>query len=563
MSLAIASAVVICLPAPSRAAWSPPFAVTDIGRAYGPVVATSPLNGAVVAWLDGGTNAVWARRIAPDGTLGPERKLSPRLGSFAEGLDIAIDRSGAAVVIWYDHELDRGYSLHARRMGARGRLGPARRLAPPLPLTAQEASVEVDAKTGSATVVWSQVFGTSVEPKGVRLTSGTIHARSLRAHGSLGPSIELPAGDAINRSPRLAVSSSGGGTVAWVAHEDRGYFVRAARLGSRGRAGAVHEVSVPQQWWSGNAPEVLAETAGGASIAWTETMGDGLGRRAFARRLSADGLGPAHLLPQGPIEHSPAVAKDSSGTALVLWNAGTDSEPSGRRLAVDGVASPVWQLSSGRYGMPAIAVDSSGQRATVVWASSTDFYRSPTRVMARQIMGDGRMGPVSMLVDDPLGYMREPAAVADSRGSVLAVWSRSRRSQSTLQAARLVRACPVVRLRRAVAKPPMRYRPGRVRGLRVRLVFDRAAEIRFARTRLTFRSPRTGRRRSLRVRSSDALAASKVRFALPKRLRHVLRLRQPVSLRVRLRAKPHASGCPYGKARTVTVRARVGWIDRS
>ncbi|HEX2071348.1 MAG TPA: hypothetical protein VHF90_06855 [Thermoleophilaceae bacterium] len=525
----------------------------------------SPSNGAVVVWLDGGTNAIWARRVFRDGRLGGERRISPKLGSFAEGLDVAVDRSGAAVVIWFDHDLDRGYSLHARRLDSRGRLGAVREIAPPRPLIEPTVQLAIDRATGDATIAWTQVLGTPVEPKGVNVTSATVHARRLSAGGRLTPLVELPAGNAMYPDPSVAVSSSGDAIVAWTTHQEQGYSIRAASLGAQGLSGAIQELSAPMQFWSGGGAEVVADGSRRATVAWAIPSVDGLGQTVLARALFADGPGPLQSLPGGPGVQTPAVAKDATGRALIVWGVTAGSgDPVGRRVAVDGVPSPVWQLSSPgpNRGMPELVVDASGRRATAIWADGTDVFRGPTQIQSRQIAASGGVGSVSTLADAPRMFMGRPEGVGAPDGTVLAVWSRSLRLKSTLQAARLVRNCDDVSLRRAVAMTLLPYRPGRVRGVRVRLTFDRAAEPRVASARLTFRLPGTGRSRSVVLRSPSHVTAYGVRLAVPKRLRTTLRPGQAVALRLRLRAKPLASGCPYGRARTVEVRSRVGWIDR-
>lgn len=420
--------------------WSRPFAFTESTSGSEPVTARAPGGRALVAWYDQDSRAIWARRIGRGGAPGRELRISPPLGNFGEGLDVALSARGTAVVIWEDLGSDGGRSLHARRIGEGGRLGAVRTVATGPSLS--EARVAVD-RRGAATIVWDEVHAIGQVPKGEIVTRAEIRVRRLDPAGRLGPVIELPPEGVLNRSPRLAVSPSGAATVAWVAHvESGGYQIRATTLTLRGGVRGIEQLSTPQTHWSGNTPEVVAGRGGDATVAWSAPRADGIGSVAFARVLSPAGKpGPLRVLAESSGRRGAGVTTDTGRRALVLWkqDVGSSRELRGHRAGIPGSTTRLWRLwlplGASR---PSAAVTASGRDVTAIWSWSNDVYVAPWVVRAQQLAATGRQGPVRTLVANRGYSLWDPIVIAGSRGAALGLWSRSARGRgSTIQAARL------------------------------------------------------------------------------------------------------------------------------
>jgi hypothetical protein len=221
----------------------------DTYAAWGPAVAVAESGAAVTAWYrlddDGAGEVVVTRRIAPDGTIEPKRRLwtghlsyeAPRVAAGSGGRatvvwttaaeelrarrvdagaglgpvlaltkgatgllgpNVAMGAAGATTVVW-GRAAGRGYSVEARRIGRDGGLGPLKTLARNCPDTAWP-DVAVDAQ-GAAVVVW---------PAGEH----DVAVRKLRPGGSLGARRTLPARGRVDR-PLVALAATGAPTVVW------------------------------------------------------------------------------------------------------------------------------------------------------------------------------------------------------------------------------------------------------------------------------------------------------------------------------------------------------------
>jgi hypothetical protein len=426
---ATALAVGLALAPTASAGWSKPFAVAAPKLGGGsPALATSPRHGAVVAWLDGRTEKVRARRIGANGRLGRVRLLGPINTYVVAGPWVAVSRSGAGVVVW-----DRGGSLVARKIGMRGKLGPTRELGPTSDSTeSSDARVAIDA-AGNATIVWARVLVEPVEPKGVRVLSSAVQVRRLGADGSLGPVHELPAGGAYLPMPRVAAAPSGAAAVIWTWQGEGAQIVRAATIGKRGAIGPVRDVSAPRPFWSGEESADVAMGPGGtATIAW---LTSGSISAVAARRMAPDGeLGEILTVAGEQYSNSqPRVAVDGAGGATVVWRySGPPTGSSGltdyvqaRQIRAGGTLGSLHNLSAAslEVGVPEVAGHPAGG-ATATWARRfTADARPVYAIQGRQIGRRGRLGAIKTLSRKRPAYFTRAPVIADARGAETAIWS--------------------------------------------------------------------------------------------------------------------------------------------
>lgn len=551
------------------APWSPSLTLARGDSAGQAALAASATDGSVVvAWQDG--DRIFARRVTADGTRGPARRLGTG-ADLAAGPQIAVDPSGAAVVVWHGPR----YSVHARRMDRRGKLGPLRRLAPgyaPGPYNTPEARVAVDA-AGVATIVWPHVVTESIEPKGARIVTATVHARRLSPGDRLGPTVDLPTGDGANTSPRIAVDGSGRAIVAWVLETGSGYAIRATRIERNGSMVPAREIVGPQTYWPGVAPELAVSAAGEAVFAWIAMENDG--NAVMMRRMGAGGeLRQTLSLATGGLLYFPRVALDAYRRVTVVWRDATFSDLiRARQISSDDAVGPSLTLSvaaSAETSGPDVAIDRTGS-ATTVWAetlhrqTAEGYAVTGVLMRARRIATDGRLEPIDKLASVDAAYGSGPRIV-EGRGILTATWPtrqlrRAGQSQrSAIEIARRVSSCPTSQLERARFGTPANMSGPAPAPIRATLAFDQAVEVRIGRVALRYRTS-TGTVKVVRLRVlrhvGGPVRHRLVLGAATRAAHRGLRLGHAARLRIRLRTRPYATGCPYG-ASGLVVAAETG-----
>ncbi|HYI79858.1 MAG TPA: hypothetical protein VEW67_03265 [Thermoleophilaceae bacterium] len=561
--LATLTAGLTAVSASEATTWSPPFPVSGEERGGAPELASSPARqDAVFVWQRGFD--VLARRMAANGTLG----VTHRLGWAVEEEDgtgprATLDRAGDAVVVWHGGD----DTLRARRLGAKGELGPSRVLARGLPASrfSPQADVAVDA-AGNVTVAWARVATEDIFPKGVRVVGGTVHARRFRANGTLGSPIDLPDGGR-SVAPGVVVAPSGRATIAWaqMAGDGEGSNVLAATVDARGIVGSARDVSGGLTWAGvSSGPQIALDGAGNVTFAWL----GGPGLSVVARRMAADGaLGPVHQLATGGSLDSVRVVSALSGRSTIVWRSlgATAVSIAARQLAPDGAPGPLLDLS-GPAPTPvaeADVTDDARGRVTATWTQESAYTTAEAKVrsvQARQVDPDGELGPTARLVSGTSGTLRYPGVAAGSNGVVTAAWATLGRIGSTVSAARFVPRCYRVHVRRAVAHVLKHRQPPHAAGVHLNLVFDRAAALQVGRLVMSYTAP-SGRRRSeplLLTRRIDRTTMNQhLLIGIPSELRAKLRIGQRVNVQVPLRAKTYATGCDFGRRIAIRTSAVV------
>jgi hypothetical protein len=432
---------------------------------------------------------------------------------------------------------------------------------------------------GGATIAWTDARHESDSTlKGSLVTEATVFARRLGAGGQLGPAIRMP-GDGLNHSPHVTATPASRATVVWH-HSSTGATaseLRAATLSETGAVGATRSVSGPQPGVVLGPPALATGASGDAFVAWRTAVAGPTGafqyQMVVARRIVANGdLGPIlELTPPGSYSGS-SLAIDGSGVATAAWTqwlpAG-DSIAQSRRIDASDAVGPIRDLSTPGPGIsiPHVAIGRSG-RGAVVWTHTQPRWQGEgeppaVRIEARSVAPGGDLGPTRVLAAAPVdNHIHDVDASADGRNDVIASWSATVGQRRDFRISRLVSRCSTVRVLGAASRTD--HTPGimQVRGVQVRPLGSRPASFSVDRASLAVirkrRPPRL-----LRVPLASVTTSGRdLQAVLPKRLRRTLRSGQRVSLRLRLRARPLATGCPFGKQRTVKVQTRVGWVDR-
>lgn len=253
---------------------------------------------------------------------------------------------------------------------------------------------------------------------------GGLHVRRRTADGGLGPIQDVRTIPA--EAPQVALDAEGDAVIVWWrVGSSGGGVVEARRRSAAGVLGPVTTLSPPGL--SAHSPSLAVDSAGNALVVWTRY--DGSVGRGFiqARSLSAGGtLGTVRDLTADTRDaHTPRVAMDAAGNAFVSWvrHDGTRYVPQLRRRSAGGAysATQIMSAAGGHTADPRVAVSPAGA-AIVAWLRAT-----PTGeiLQARHRASDGTLGSTLTLTPEGSGLIASGARVAmDPQGNAVFVWSQ-------------------------------------------------------------------------------------------------------------------------------------------
>jgi hypothetical protein len=250
--------------------------------------------------------SVCIRRLSAAGSLGPITCV-PTDGGFNRGARIAIEPSGRGALTWTRY-LDGRTTVRALLIRSAGALGPALDVSAPYEYwSGGAADVAVDG-SGRATLAWS----TGQNGQGAT-------TRQISNHG-LGPARVFPTSGS-TQQPRVAASTSGPATVAWV--EDPSYRVKAVHIRRTGAVGPVRSLSAPSSVSSAFAFAVAADGLGNTTVVYNAELPGRKPRSVVqARRFSPRGelSKPWNLSPEGPagLVRAVALVADERGVVTAL-----------------------------------------------------------------------------------------------------------------------------------------------------------------------------------------------------------------------------------------------------
>ena len=252
-----------------------------------PDVGVAPDGSAVVGWwVDRAAPVVQARRIAPNGKLGPILVVS---GGHADSFDLAVGPDGAATFVWV--HLPSGdeqfASVMTRRLEPDGRLGPVRELDADT-YAAWGPAVAV-AESGAAVTAWYRLDDDGA--------GEVVVTRRIALTGRIEPKRRLWAGRLSYEAPRVAAGSGGRATVVWMTAAEE---LRARRVDAGAGVGPVLALTKGATGLLG--PNVAMGAAGATTVVWGRAAGRGYS--VEARRIGRNGgLGPLKTLGSRSARH--------------------------------------------------------------------------------------------------------------------------------------------------------------------------------------------------------------------------------------------------------------------
>ena len=178
---------------------------------------------------------------------------------------------------------------------------------------------------------------------------------------------------------------------------------------------------------------MASDSSGNFVVVWASDDQDGSGYGVFGQRYASSGapLGPEFRVNTYTTSHqsAPAVASDSSGNFVVVWQSygqdGSSYGVFGQRYASTGAPlGPEFRVNTYTTSIqsrPAVASDSSGN-FVVVW-QSYDQDGSSYGVFGQRYASTGApLGPEFRVNTYTTSTQADPAVASDSSGNFVVVW---------------------------------------------------------------------------------------------------------------------------------------------
>ena len=322
----------------------------NTGNALDVEVGVSDAGGALAVWKqwDGTRDNIWASRYVVGSGWGTPTLLETDSGA-ASFPDVAVDASGAAIAVWYQHDGAR-YNIRANRYDKISGWGGNVLIESNNAGHAAMPKVAVNA-SGGGTAVWRQTDGTRYSIWANRYVVGS-------GWGTAALVETADAGDAWD--PEVGMDAGGNAVAVWRYDDGTSNNVLANRYVAGSGWGTA--ASIEQDSASAWSPMVAVGSTGEAVAVWYQTAG--AATSVWANTFVAPDL-------VAPVLALTSPAEGASTTLSSVWVAGTTEV--GATVSVNGVAAIVEANSSFRVllalapGANRITVrasDASGNAAT-------------------------------------------------------------------------------------------------------------------------------------------------------------------------------------------------------
>jgi PKD repeat protein len=341
-------------------------------------------------------------------------------GDNASVPDVAMNAGGDAVVAW---QRSSGTDLFAQaslrdagtNFSSPVPLGPAGLSALGTPQAAIDGA-------GNAIVVWQQPDG---------FTLNTIVQAAVRpAGGSFGAPVTLSATGSVSVHPQIAMNAAGDAIVAWEHLANQEVVIQAAVRPAGGSFAAPVDVSAagPQ----GEPPGVALDSAGTATVVWTQTSAAGATAQSATRPAGGAFAAPVDLSATGQVS-SPQVATNGAGETVAVWervDTNTRFVQAAIRPAGGAFSAPAdLSIFGGDAIAPQVAIDADGN-AVAVWArfdGTTRVVQIATRPRDGTFGLPGALSPAG-------GEARAPQVAVSPGGDIVVAWQRSDGANTIVQA---------------------------------------------------------------------------------------------------------------------------------
>lgn len=315
--------------ASGAASWAPEGVVVceAPGRQELPVLAADGTGGVIVAWRDVRDDArgrIYAQHVAAHGgvTWAVNGVRVTTAGDWQTNPAIVADGSGGALVVW-EHGLatSGGYDgdIRAQRVSAAGLPAwPAEGVALCSVAGTQGLPVVATDGDGGAIVAWSDgrdgplgVYAQRVGPSGACLWEPQ------------GAALSAPGSDC--SQPVLAADGAGGSFAGWRNWDADGCSLVVMKVASSGLPSwHAGRMSVVEPWAAGGNLALVADSAAGVIVAWSDLPVADVNLDIFSQRFDADGgamwPGGALVCTAADRQESPLIVGDGQQGAIIAWH---------------------------------------------------------------------------------------------------------------------------------------------------------------------------------------------------------------------------------------------------
>jgi hypothetical protein len=350
-----------------------------------PAAASDAPGNFVVVWTgntqDGSSHGVFGQRYASTGaSLGPEFRINTYTPFFQTGPAVASDSSGNFVVVWESYSQDGSYGgVFGQRYASTGApLGSEFRVNTNT-TDFQVLPAVVSDSSGNFVVIWM-----SASQDGSNF--GVFGQRYASTGVALGPEFRVNTyTTSVQNDPAAASDSSGNFVIVWQSYFQDGshHGIFGQRFANTGAAlGPEFRVNTYTMNYQ-NFPAVASDSSGNFVVVWNSSTQDGSASGVFAQRFASTGapLGPEFRVNTytTSFQIEPTVASDPAGNFVVIWHGyGMQEGSSGgvfaQRFASTGAPlGPEFRVNTyttESQRLPAVAQDASGN-FVVVWGSLT------------------------------------------------------------------------------------------------------------------------------------------------------------------------------------------------
>lgn len=423
---AISSAVTLTVIAASvNKAWQTAVLIEtgDAGEAQLPQVAVNSQGDAIAVWQqsDGVSIDIYANRYTAAAGWGAAQRIETDNTGVAQSAQVAIDSSGNAIAVWMQSDTLRN-NIWANRYTAGAGWGSASLIESGLG-DAGNPQIAIDG-SGNAIVVWWQHEGGRINTVSNRYVLGTgwSTAAVIESDGT---------GD--TSAPQIGIDANGNAIAVWAwssavpngATFDYNVWANRYTAGTGwGTAGPIDNINTTT---ANLAPHVALDGGGNAIAVWHRP--DGTWDSIWANRYaSGTGWGTPALIETDNTNSArdARVAFGNSGNAIAVWTqsfGGVTNVMANRYTAGSGWGTAVLIETddAGSAFNPRLVIDSNGN-ATAVW-SQRNVAGFTFNIWANRFTAGTGWG-AALMIDNDANPAGGPQIGVDANGNMVSVWQQ-------------------------------------------------------------------------------------------------------------------------------------------
>lgn len=288
-----------------------------------------------------------------------------------ESPQIAVDPAGDAVVVWSAYDGSK-VAVWAAVRDAGGAWQEPVKISEP-GFEARAARVAID-PTGAAVVVWERREGNRSEFGG----EGVVQAATMTAAGAWGAPATLSSSSQEEFVPDVAFDSDGSAAAVWQRYDGSTGVIEADETGPGGGWQGAIRLSEPAT--NATEAQIAADANGGLVAVWARYTGSWT-IQGSSRAAGGSWATPAEISAPGQTALSPQLAVDAGGQAIAVWQ--TQVAQYVWMVQGAGGIGNIWEApvdlsTADELGDPQVAVDPAGD-AVVSWIFHNQYPQVATK----------------------------------------------------------------------------------------------------------------------------------------------------------------------------------------